>query len=186
MSILLKNYKEDLEHLGKLKKLYLTAFPKEERAPFFLMKSKAKKGKGEMLSVTDGDIFVGLVYMVCYRDLAYIFYLAIDESLRGKGYGSQVLGAVKQRYKGKRIFLAREQLDKRADNYEQRLKRHQFYLRNGFIDLPCCIKEASVIYDVMGIGGNILAEEYDILMTGWLGWLLCKLIDMRLIKKNMQ
>ncbi len=182
MDIILKN---DINKITqkKLKKLYLTAFPAEERAPFFLIMSKAKSGKGEMLAAYDREEFIGFAYMVCYKDLAYIFYLAVEENKRGKGYGGKILKAVKEKYSGSRIFLAREQLDESAENYTQRVNRHTFYLNNGFTDLPCQIKEASVIYDVMGIGGTVSADEYETLIASWIGKLLPKIIDMRIIEK---
>ncbi len=166
------------------KKLYLTAFPKEERAPFWLIRSRAKSGRAEMLAAYDENEFVGFAYMVCHKDLTYLFYLAVMENMRGKGYGSKILEAIKSRYRGKRIFLAREQLDKTADNFAQRISRHQFYRRNGFEDLPCQIKEASVVYDVMGIGGNVSAEEYDALISSWAGKFLTKIVDMKIIENN--
>lgn len=134
-----------------------------------------------MLAAYDNDEFIGFAYMICYDDPAYIFYLAVDKAKRGHGYGGQIIEALKAMYKGKRIFLAREQLDESADNYAQRVSRHDFYLRCGFEDLQCHIKEASVIYDVMGIGGNVTPDEYDALITSWLGKLLRKFVDMRLI-----
>ena len=84
-----------------------------------------------------------------------------------------------------RIFLAREQLDKSAENYAQRVSRRNFYLRCGFEDLPCCIKEGSVVYDVMGIGGIVTAEEYHKLIKPWAGFLL-KIVDMRIIEKQVK
>lgn len=181
MILTLEKYTSD-EH-KKLKKLYIDAFPAEERAPFFLIMSKAKKGRAEMLTAHDGNEFVGFAYMVCYKDLAYLFYLAVDKDKRGMGYGRKIVEAVKSRYRGRRIFLAREQIDKSAENYEQRVSRRNFYIRCGFKDLPCHIKEASVIYDVMGIGGKVSADEYEALITAWAGKLIRLLVDMRIIEK---
>lgn len=166
------------------KKLYLSAFPSEERAPFFLIVSRLKTGKAEILTAYEQEKLVGFAYLVCYQDLAYLFYLAVDESVRGQGVGTRILEAVKSHYQNYRIFLAREQLDKSAENYDQRIRRHAFYEKNGFTDLPCQIKEASVIYDVMGIGGNISAQEYEKLMTAWAGRLLSRMIDMRIIESD--
>ncbi len=165
---------------AKIKPLYYSAFPPEERPPFFLVKRKDKSGAGEMLAVKDGEIFVGFAYLICQKDLAYLFFLAIDGSRRGRGYGSAVLAALRERYQGKRLFLAREQLDKSAENYDQRVKRHSFYLKGGFTDLPCKIKEGPVVYDVMGVGGNITAEEYDALIVGWCGKIYKRLVGMEL------
>lgn len=181
MTLTLEKYASD--EYKMLKKLYLDSFPAEERAPFFMIMSKAKKGRAEMLTAHDGNEFVGFAYMVCYRDLAYLFYLAVDKDKRGMGYGRKIVDAVKSRYRGRRIFLAREQIDKSAENYEQRVSRRNFYIRCGFKDLPCHIKEASVIYDVMGIGGRVSADEYEALITSWAGKLMRLLVDMRIIEK---
>lgn len=181
MALKLKKYQSGEYKI--LKELYLEAFPDEERAPFFLIMSKAKRGRAEMLTAYDGNEFVGFVYMVCYRDMAYLFYLAVDKNKRGMGYGGKIVEAVKSRYKGRRIFLARERIEKSAENYKQRVSRRNFYIRCGFRDLPCYIKEASVIYAVMGIGGRISADEYDKLITSWTGKLLHMLVDMRIIEK---
>lgn len=184
MALSIKPYDTTRETRKNIKKLYISAFPAEERAPFFLVMSKTKQKKAEMLIAKEDDEFVGFAYMVCDQNLAYLFYLAIDETYRGKGYGSAVLTAIKKIYQGKKIFLAREQLDPNADNYRQRKNRHQFYLHNGFQDLPCQIKEASVIYDVMGIGGTISSEEYNSLITNWSGKWRKKIIDMKVIEKK--
>lgn len=182
MKVTLETYEKS--DRKKLKKLYLTAFPVEERAPFFLMMLKTRQGRSEMLTAKVNGKFVGFVYMVCHGDLAYIFYLAVADKLRGKGIGGKIIAAVKERYRGRRIFLARERLDESAGNYAQRVSRRNFYLRCGFSDLPCMIKEASVVYDVMGIGGSISAEEYDRLITAWAGRLMRKLVDMRIIENG--
>ncbi len=183
MSFKVKKYKPDREIRHEIKRIYESAFPDEEKAPFFLIMHKVKTKKAEILTAYENGEFVGFAYMVCYRDLVYLFYLAVDENKRGRGYGRKIIEAVKVRYVGKRVFLAREQIDKSAENYEQRVSRRDFYIKCGFHDLPCCIKEASVIYDVMGIGGNVSAKEYDALITSWAGKILRKIVDMRIIEK---
>ena len=182
MSLSFVEYKNAASHKKKVKNLYLGAFPKEERVPFILLAAREKKNNGELLEIKDGDTFVGMVSVLRYKDLAYIFYLAIDDGLRGRGYGSSVLSALKKRYRGCRIFLAREQLDKDADNYEQRVSRHRFYQKNGLVDFPCKITEQGVVFDVMGIGTSVTAEEYDALITRWAGRFFRKLFDMHIIE----
>ncbi len=179
-----KKYRNDREIRQKIKTIYEGAFPADEKAPFSLIMRRVKQGKAEILTAYENGGLIGFAYMVCHRNLAYLFYLAVDENKRGMGYGRKLIEAVKVRYAGKRIFLAREQLDKSAENYAQRVSRRNFYLKCGFSDLPCCIKEASVIYDVMGIGGNVSAKEYDALITSWAGRFLRKFVDMRIIEKR--
>lgn len=178
-----RKYKHDKEIRQKIKIIYENAFPADEKAPFFLIMRKVKQKKAEILTAYDNGELVGFAYMVYYGNLAYLFYLAIDENKRGMGYGRKLIEAIKVRYTGKRLFLAREQLDKSAENYVQRVSRRNFYIKCGFSDLPCHIKEATVIYDVMGIGGNVSAKEYDMLITSWAGRFLRKFVDMRIIEK---
>lgn len=183
MSFKVKKYKPDCKIRCEIKRIYESAFPDDEKAPFFLIMHKVRTKKAEILAAyVDGE-FIGFAYTVCYGDLAYLFYLAVDESKRGRGYGRKIIEAVKVRYSGRRIFLAREQLDESAENYSQRVSRRNFYVKCGFSDLPCCIKEATVVYDVMGIGGNVSAKEYDALITSWAGKILKKTVDMRIIEK---
>ncbi len=182
MALILEKAASRSSDYKKIKRLYKTAFPREERAPFFFIKRKAKAEKADMLVAKDGDEFVGFLYLVRYLDMVYLFYFAIDDSKRGMGYGSRLLKLLQDSYPGKRIFLAREQLDVNAANYAQRVKRHEFYLHSGFTDFSCKIKEASVIYDVMGIGKDVLAEEYDALILNWCGKRYKSLMDMHIIE----
>lgn len=181
MSVVLENYKKSDKKW--LKSLYVRSFPSEERVPFFIMMNKVKRSTADMLIACENGEAVGFVYMVCNKKLAYIFYLAVDDLKRGKGYGTEIIDALRKKYKGKRLFLAREQLDKSAENYAQRVNRRSFYLKCGFEDLPCCIKEGAVVYDVMGIGGKVTPEEYHDLIKSWAG-LLLKIVDMKIIEKQ--
>lgn len=170
MSIILEPCKK--EHLNTAKSLYHTAFPAEERAPWIMLKNRADKRRAELLAAMDGDSFAGMAYTVTYEDMTYLFYLSVEENRRGQGTGSQMISALRERYPVNRIFLAREQLDRTAENYPQRERRHHFYLANGFTDMGCRIREGKVVYDVMGIGGRVTPEEYGALMLYWSGRLM--------------
>ena len=161
-----------------IKRLYKSAFPKEERAPFWLLMRKG----ADFWALYDGEKWVGIAHVVKNEELAYVFYLAICEKDRGKGYGRQAVEALKAHYQGGRLFLALERLDPNAENYEQRVKRHAFYQHCGLSDLPYQLKEASVVYDIMGVGGKVEPEEYRALMEGFMGKLWCRIVDVRIIK----
>ena len=162
-----------------IKKIYVEAFPADERAPFRMIKRRAKLGTAQMLvAKTDGKP-VGFSYIVSDDAVAYLFYFAVSADVRGNGIGTEILRLVKERYSDKRLFLAREQLDEEADNYAMRVRRRDFYMRNGFTDIPRTIKEATVIYDVMSIGGDVSKGEYISLMKKWGGDKVLKLVDMR-------
>ena len=163
-----------------IKQLYNEAFPDDERAPFNLLMRKAKKA--DFFAFYDNGKWVGLTYIVRHNNLAYIFYIAITPEQRGKGYGTAAMKALIEFYKDCRLFLALEQLDKTAENYDQRVKRHEFYKNCGLSKLPYQIKEGNVIYDIMGVGGKVEPEEYRALIDNYLGWFMKRIVDMRIIK----
>ena len=59
MSITLEKY--DKSDRKQLKRLYLSAFPFEERCPYFIMMNREKKGKSEMIVARDNGEFIGFV-----------------------------------------------------------------------------------------------------------------------------
>lgn len=178
MSMLLKKVTFSLPEYQDIKKLYKMAFPADERAPFPLMMLRAMQKKADFRSVYDNGEWAGMVYIMGCNGLYYIFYLAVAENKRNGGTGSRILKAVLERYKGKRIFLAIEHPDENADNYEMRVRRRNFYLRNGFKDLNKKITENTVTYDMLGIGEPASDEEYKKIMAGFLGSIAAKIIPL--------
>ncbi len=162
-----------------IKKLYKEAFPKEEKAPYWLLKSLAKKDNAKFYGIYDNTKFVGLIYNVYYKDIVFVFYLAIDEKLRGQGYGSKILNSIKSKYNNHRIILNIEEIDKSSNNYEQRVKRKEFYRKNGFYDLNYTIKEVGLIYEMMCYNKEnkeVSKEEYMELMKNYFGNILFKYV----------
>lgn len=170
-NIRLEKIGKNMPEFGQIKRLYLAAFPDDERAPFPLLAGKARRSNVEWLAIFADKTFVGFFYNVLYgENLVYIFYFAIEENLRGRGYGSAAMSALKRKYAGKRLFLAMEEMDEAAENFAQRQRRCEFYEFNGFENTHTKLLEGRVIYDVMAIGGTVSKEEYHNLMMGWLGW----------------
>ena len=181
--------------LAAIERIYTESFPDNERAPMKLLKKRAAAGKADFLAVCEGEQVVGMAYVVCLRDLAYLFYLAVDKQYRGKGYGTATIKALLKKYSGKRFFLALEQLDRSAENYSQRLKRREFYKSCGLTDLPFRLKEGPVTFAAMGgiydentcrISGDmtVSAAEYRELMTRYMGIIMRCIVDVRLLPDN--
>jgi GNAT superfamily N-acetyltransferase len=143
----------------KIWDLYIRAFPIEERCPFPVIRKKAEQGKGEFFGIFEKNIFVGLIYNIVYKDIVYIYYLAITDELRNKGYGTKVLTDVKNIYKNKRIILMAETLDQNASNYQERINRNKFYSKNGFEYQGYTIMEWGVVYDMLGLKPTTSKKE---------------------------
>ena len=184
MSISLRRYNISKESKSKVKELYHTAFPKEEQLPYWLMTFLSRKKSANFYSIYDKKDFIGLAYVATYKDTAYLFFFAIDESERNKGYGSQVLSAIKNKYKNHRIMLAIEQIDHNAPNIEERLKRKNFYVRNGFYDLNFTMTEQSITYDMLGYNKDnkgITEKEFFDLNKYFFGKIIYNLFYKRIV-----
>ena len=161
------------KHRKEVKHLYITAFPKEERAPFWLLMSRVNNGRDSFYAVEDKGEFVGLVYTIRKEKLLYVFFLAVVEEKRGQGYGTRILCAMKKRNPGCVISLMIEDTDDTsAENYEQRMQRLGFYQANGFQQLHIKINEAGVDYELLGTETSVTQADFLALMKDYTGaWL---------------
>jgi len=166
-----RNYKKQIKHL------YRTAFPKEERAPLFFLFQKARQKNNSFYAIVDNEEFVGLVYTIETEKMVYVFFFAIEEAKRGKGYGTKVLSLIKEMYPDRAVTLEIEDTaDKDADNYTQRINRLGFYQRNGFKQLQIRVNEAGVVFELLSTEEGITREEFLGLMKNFLGATLFRFV----------
>lgn len=153
------NYINDLKYKDELEELYLSAFPKEERFSFWILEDCSKEDNSDLYAILDNDKFVGMCYIVNCDGAYYLMYLAIQDELRNKKYGSKILEDLKEKYKT--LFLS---IDKPID--EISVKRKKFYLRNGFYDTNKYYEDTGVCYEVLctniqyEITENIMQKRY--------------------------
>lgn len=165
------------EYKNKVRRLYRSAFPANERAPFWMMLSKTKDANNNFHAVTDNSNFIGLVYTIKSDNAVYVFFLAVDENKRGNGYGTKILEMIKNRHPDLPVMLMIEDTDiKDADNYEERLSRLEFYKKNGFKQLHIKIIEAGVNYELLGTEDTITLDNFFEIMKSFLGGFLFKII----------
>ncbi|MBR1749251.1 MAG: GNAT family N-acetyltransferase [Ruminococcus sp.] len=169
MGIVFKNITRDTTDLERIIRLYHNAFPSDERAPFDMLLKRAKRRNVNFFSCRDGEKWIGFIYIVNYRDASYVFYFAVDDEVRGKGYGTAILKAAQKKYRGRKLFLAIEEVDEKYKNYEQRIKRRSFYENAGFVCTGQKLTEGKVIYDVMSVGGRVDPKTYRLIMSGFAG-----------------
>ena len=137
------------------KALYHTAFPKEERLPWWIMWLNARRKGVDLTAWMEEDRFCGFTASVTVEGLHFLLFFAVDTPLQGQGYGSAILAALREEYGN--IALNVELLDQRAPNYLQRLRRFAFYEKNGFSDTG---------YDVWEVGGRfriLSTRQLDVL-----------------------
>ncbi|MDU5596158.1 MAG: NAD(P)H-hydrate epimerase [Lachnospiraceae bacterium] len=148
---------ENTKNLEDIKQLYMDAFPFDERIPFYIMVSVGNDRGVEFLSIYDDDTWLGFIHTLVGEKLSYIFYFAIDGSLRQSGYGSKIIREYKKMHP--KLSLAIEPIEEGSDNIKQRKKRLAFYEKNGFETLDTRVVEMGVEFELMGARGMEIKEN---------------------------
>ena len=148
---------ENTKNLEDIKQVYMDAFPFDERIPFYIMVSVGNDRGVEFLSIYDDDTWLGFIHTLVGEKLSYIFYFAIDGSLRQSGYGSKIIREYKKMHP--KLSLAIEPIEEDSDNIKQRKKRLAFYEKNGFETLDTRVVEMGVEFELMGAKGMEIKEN---------------------------
>ncbi|MCR2051279.1 GNAT family N-acetyltransferase [Actinomyces bowdenii] len=129
--------------------LYRRAFPEEEQTPLWHMRLMSLLPGVALRAWYDGEVLAGLTYTVESRTMVWLFYLAVNDSVRSRGYGSRILEQVRRRAVGRPVVLEIEPVEAGAPNLDQRRRRLAFYQRNGFTPAGCTIHEGAQRYTLM-------------------------------------
>lgn len=133
--------------LEQVRQLYLSAFPKEERIPWPLLRLNALRKDVDLTAFLDGDTFCGFTYSVTAGNLHFLLFFAIDEALRSQGYGSAILRLLKAEYGT--VVLNIEPLLDNAPNLPERQHRYGFYRHNGLCDTGYHVWEVGGMFRVL-------------------------------------
>lgn len=163
---------------GELKKIYLEAFPRQERKPFLMLRHSVKRGTTQLIAAADGDVLLGFAAVIPYRDMVMVDYLAVSSQIRSNGTGSRILQEICGRFAGRKIVLLIERLDDSAENREQRVSRKRFYLKNGFASSGLFVTGVSGDMEVLTYGGAVSPEAYWDLQKYALGDLMFRFSGM--------
>lgn len=92
--------------------------------------------------------------------MVFVLYLAVNDTIRSKGYGSAILTHIKNYFGEKAISLNVEPLDIEAENYTQRAKRIAFYMKNGFSDTHYMLEDRGDSYLILSTAEKFSPKEY--------------------------
>ncbi len=151
----------------KVEKLAKEAFPPEEYlAPSELIKM-SEQGGLDFWGLYDNDNFVGFMVITIYEDMCYLFFLAIDSSIRSKGYGGQALLILDEIYPNKQQVVDFEMVDELAPNNSQRITRKAFYLKNGYKETGKCLSYRNVDFEILCRDDNFNFETFKQMLKGF-------------------
>lgn len=115
-------------YLKEIEKLYLNSFPSYERIEFKEILDK-KFPNSQLYALLENEDLIGMTYLSQYKEFLYVIYLAIEEKIQNKGYGSNALEKISKKYKDKTMVLCVEKPIKEECVESRRI---QFYTKNGF------------------------------------------------------
>lgn len=159
MSLTGKDALRSPSSFGAFSRLYHTAFPEQERIRLDEMVGLAPAMGLTLTAWYDGGTFVGLT-VVCERaDANWFWYFAVEENLRGRGYGRHILGEITRRYATRPLILDIESPRQPSANQAQRSRRYAFYLRNGFTGTGVENAYGGVEYAILQFGEPTLTDS---------------------------
>lgn len=134
-----------------LRRLYETAFPVGEQIPYDDLVHLLDVMDIDYTAYYDDEMLVGLMMVLRLPRYNWAWYFAVQEELRGHGYGQAIFSAVLDKYRGKRPFIMDIESPNQPDapNLEQRKRRHAFYLRNGMRDTGTCRSYNGITFTIL-------------------------------------
>ena len=151
---------KDAPWFPQVKALYESAFPANERIPIkHLLDDKIKR---EFWAFFDEETFCGFSNSISLGDITNIVYFAVVPELRSRGYGSQILQAIRRQHPDTRIVvdIEVEEDSKDAEELKRRNRRRDFYQRNGFDASPVDYVWQGEHYRLLSAGGTITEKEF--------------------------
>lgn len=156
---------KDFSDIEKVNFLAKEAFPPDEYLSPDTMIEMSNENNFDFFALYDEDTFVGFMAVKIQKNMSYLFFLAIDPSLRSKGYGSRAIETLKVLYEGYQQVVDFEMLDETATNNEQRQKRRSFYLRNAYYPTGYGLSYRGVTYEIMCSETDFEIDHFRELMS---------------------
>ena len=137
-------------------------FPPSELKPLFVMLDAVDKGIYEALGLYDGEEMVGYSCMVKEGTDSLVDYLAIYPEKRNNGIGSILVKLLYDHIDSAGSFIIEvEDPDYARDDEDRklRIRRMDFYLRNGCFDTGVRAKCFGVEFILLGMGKKKLEKQ---------------------------
>lgn len=139
-----------------LDRINRATFPDYERAELDELYGSDPHGMLDILAICEEDLPVGFFAVRKFENLRYMAFFAVDAAKRNQGLGSRALTLLHRHYPGCSIVLEFETPDDSAADNPIRLRRRDFYLRNGFFDTGWHLS-----YDQMELTVACSGEAFD-------------------------
>lgn len=140
--------------------IYIDSFPKNERMPFPMMVAMSKLWNTDFWAFYDKDTLCGFIYLAHNRKIVFVMFLAVDKTIRSNSYGSAILQEIQYKYPDKKIIISIEPCDKNTPDIELRVRRKDFYLRNGYRETGYRMKLNGVVQEIIIRNGEFDKKQF--------------------------
>lgn len=145
--------------LAEVARLYDRAFPANERWDLDAV-LRDDTGISELLSFSEDGGFAGFAITLSCGGYTHLIYFAVAEDKRSRGYGSEALRLLGERYPGNVMMVDIEREHPGADNNAQRRRRKEFYRRCGYTEAGVEYSWRGEQYEILILGGEISTRDY--------------------------
>ena len=140
-------------------------FPPEEYMPLDNQLALQDSGDIEIWALYDLTELVGFTTLRITNDMAYLFFLAFDDAFQGKGYGKEAIAKIRELYTDRAITVDFELVDEKAANNEQRIRRRNFYLKNGFYETGWGLSYLGVDYEIFCMNQPFSIDSFKAMLN---------------------
>ncbi len=155
---------KEFKDLQLVESLAKEAFPPEEYLAPSKLIEMSENGEVDFLAIYGGEAFIGFTVVSLYKDMCYLFFLAISPEFRSHGYGGRTIRLLDELYPDKQQVVDFEMIDESALNNAQRITRKAFYMRNGYKETGKFISYLGVDYEIMCKQDNFDFEAFKQMM----------------------
>lgn len=148
----MRNYrikKFSIRYIFKISKIYKQSFSKEEKFSFFLLLINLFRNDSNMYILIDNKMVVAFIYIINYKKMSFVLYLATNKRKRNKGYGSYLLNWFTENNQKRDIFVNIEEVNDKYEDNILRKKKLAFYLKNKFFSTGYLSVEKDENFDIL-------------------------------------
>lgn len=126
----LRELKRRNPEVKEVRRLYEASFPGNEKMPFRII-LKMLDEHHKLYLITEDAQIIGFVYK--YLDtVSFLYYFAVEEEFRGRGYGTRILQMLKGIGNTQKIVLDIERVTDDMTEADEAFRRLRFYERAGY------------------------------------------------------
>ena len=166
MSLKIVRITRDFPDMNALEQIAVEAFPPQEYvSPQDLLSYTESSDDCDFWGFYAGKDFIGYLHLIRYKNMVYVCFFAVGVSYRSCGYGSEILSRLKELYPAYQIVLDIEAADESAPNLAQRIRRRDFYRRNGYVPTGHYIAYWGMTFEILCSGGDFDLAVYKELVS---------------------